>query len=79
MRVSPISTMVTSRPRVRSEAAVSAPMKLPPITIAAWASSAAWMTASASRSVRYVWTPTRSAPGSGSCLGRAPVATTSVP
>ena len=65
MSVSPISTSVTSRPRARSDAAVSAPMKLPPMTIAEWASSAAAETASASASVRYVCTPTRSAPGIG--------------
>ena len=50
--VSPASTSVTSRPRMRSDAAVSDPMKLPPITIAEWASSAARLTVSASASVR---------------------------
>ena len=79
MSVDPCATRVTSSPRSRSEAAVSAPMKLPPITIAVCASSAAVPTASASPSVRYVWTPTRSPPGRGSSRGRAPVATTSVP
>ena len=48
MSVGPISTSVTSSPRSRSEAAVSAPMKLPPITIAVCASAAAVPTASAS-------------------------------
>ena len=37
---------------MRSDAAVSDPMKLPPITIAEWASSAARLTVSASASVR---------------------------
>ena len=52
MSCGPISISVTSRPRVRSDAADSAPMKLPPMTIAECASSAAVRTASASASVR---------------------------
>ena len=64
---------------MRSEAATSEPMKLPPTTSALCASGAASFTATASASVRNVCTAGRSAPGTGSVRGRAPLAMTSVP
>ena len=50
---------------MRSEAATSEPMKLPPTTSALRASGAASFTATASASVRKVCTAGRSAPGTG--------------
>ena len=80
MRWSPCSTSVTSSPRMRSEAATSEPMKLPPTTSdLARLGRLLRRRATASASVRKVWTAGRSPPGTESMRGCAPLAITSVP
>src|SRR5437870_10071114 len=70
-----ISTIVTSTPSWRSEAATSAPMNPIPTTTALLAPRARSRIASASAIRRSCSTPSRSAPGTSSTRFRTPVAT----
>ena len=69
-------TRVTLRPRIASDAAASQPMKPEPTTIAVFAVSARSRSTRAVARLRSSSTHSSVAPGTGSTLGSAPVAST---